>query len=465
MNRGRHPVMHERMVAVGGVRLCVRTSGERDHRAVLLIGGAHCSMDCWDDRLCEKIAANGRFVIRYDQRDTGRSACDPAGHPSYGFDELVADAAGVLDVLGVAEADVAGLSLGGGVAQRLALDHSPKVRSLTLISTSPGLRPGVRSDADLPSMSPSLRRHFVATRPEPDWASRTVAINELVAEQRRLAGTGAFDEHTVRRLAERVLNRSSDVAAAQTNHGLLPSGASYRPLPTRSKINVLMGPLDPACWAYGGGCRRTGAWAAPAGKRPCRGHPPAPCPSDDGRFGESLSASHRVLGGVLGDGELDVLLGRVRVLAPRRADRAHQAQDRLVAPARPNVTKDHGVCCLRARSVRRPRRQVVERDADQLLGRADHRVHVGGDLLREAVLGRVVQPGGVAALNDRHQRAWFLIGGNVRAPRRGRRPRSGRAVRGSVIRQPAQLRAMRRYWVGVSPICWRNRVLKCWAWE
>lgn len=228
MNRGRHPVMHERMVAVGGVRLCVRTSGERDHRAVLLIGGAHCSMDCWDDRLCEKIAANGRFVIRYDQRDTGRSACDSAGHPSYGFDELVADAAGVLDVLGVAEADVAGLSLGGGVAQRLALDHSPKVRSLTLISTSPGLRPGVRSDADLPSMSPSLRRHFVATRPEPDWASRTVAINELVAEQRRLAGTGAFDEHTVRRLAERVLNRSSDVAAAQTNHGLLPSGASYR---------------------------------------------------------------------------------------------------------------------------------------------------------------------------------------------------------------------------------------------
>jgi pimeloyl-ACP methyl ester carboxylesterase len=64
-----------------------------------------------------------RRVIRYDYRDTGRSVSYPPGFPSYRFDDLVADSLGLLDVLGIRRAHIAGISMGGAIGQRLALDH------------------------------------------------------------------------------------------------------------------------------------------------------------------------------------------------------------------------------------------------------------------------------------------------------------------------------------------------------
>jgi pimeloyl-ACP methyl ester carboxylesterase len=117
-------------------------------------------MDVWDIEFCRLLVAGGRYVIRYDQRDTGRATHFPAGSPPYGFDDLVADAAGLLKGLGVPRAHLVGASMGGAVAQRLALEHSHLVASLTLIATSPGLRPHEAPYPDLPAMSAELEAQF-----------------------------------------------------------------------------------------------------------------------------------------------------------------------------------------------------------------------------------------------------------------------------------------------------------------
>src|SRR5215831_5297279 len=128
----------QKMVRANGVDLCVETFGDQADPAILLIGGAAASMDYWDDRFCQLIADGGRFVIRYDNRDTGQSVSYPAGQPGYSLSDLMADALGVLDTFGLVSAHIVGISMGGGIGQQLAVRHPGRVDSLTLISTSPG---------------------------------------------------------------------------------------------------------------------------------------------------------------------------------------------------------------------------------------------------------------------------------------------------------------------------------------
>ena len=124
-------------VAINGAELCVDTIGDPAHPAVLLIMGAAGSMDRWEQPFCERLVAAGRYVIRYDHRDTGGSTTYPPGKPGYTFDDLVADALGILDHLGVERAHLVGISMGGGIVQRIAVDHPERVLSVTLMSTSP----------------------------------------------------------------------------------------------------------------------------------------------------------------------------------------------------------------------------------------------------------------------------------------------------------------------------------------
>src|SRR5436305_14719623 len=138
--------MGERMVQVNGVELCTEPFGDPADLPILLIQGAGASMLWWDERLCRTLSGAGRFVIRYDHRDTGRSVSYEPGHPGYTGADLVADAAGVLDAYDIASAHVVGVSAGGAFAQLLALDLPARVRSLVLISTCPAT-PG---DRDLP---------------------------------------------------------------------------------------------------------------------------------------------------------------------------------------------------------------------------------------------------------------------------------------------------------------------------
>jgi pimeloyl-ACP methyl ester carboxylesterase len=207
----------ERLIEANGVELCTEPFGDPSEPPVLLVMGVGASMLWWEEGFCRLLTEGGRFVIRYDHRDTGRSVTYEPG-PQYTSADMVADAVGVLDAYGIAAAHVVGVSAGGAFAQLLALGFPDRVRSLTLISTSPATA-GERS---LPSATEQFR-DFLASA-EVDWSDHESVIEYLVAYQRMLAGgVRPFDDAAWRQLVRRDVERARDIAASQ-NHNLIPEG-------------------------------------------------------------------------------------------------------------------------------------------------------------------------------------------------------------------------------------------------
>src|SRR5919107_4534161 len=170
------------MIEANGVELCTEGFGDPADPPILLVMGIGASMLWWEEGFCRMLADGGRFVVRYDHRDTGRSITYRPGRPGYTGTDLVADAAGVLDAYRIPAAHVVGVSAGGEFAQLLALDFADRVRSLVLISTSPAL-PG---DHELPASTAEYMR-FVASA-EVDWSDSASVIEYLVGYSRVLAG-------------------------------------------------------------------------------------------------------------------------------------------------------------------------------------------------------------------------------------------------------------------------------------
>ena len=215
-----------RIIDVNGVDLCVDTAGDAADPAILLIGGMASSMDWWEEEFCQRLAAGGRFVIRYDHRDTGQSVSYPAGAPGYTGADLAADAAGVLDALGRRSAHLAGISMGGALAREVALADPDRVDSLVLISTSPVVQ-GAPGRSELPPMSEDLRAYFAAEDPLPD---RTMDGGDRLHRRLRAAAAEAeyFDEAHVHALVERIVDRTTDMAASVMNHALAEEGELAR---------------------------------------------------------------------------------------------------------------------------------------------------------------------------------------------------------------------------------------------
>ncbi|MCO8270009.1 alpha/beta fold hydrolase [Actinoplanes sp. TRM 88003] len=258
----------ETMMPVNGIELCVATFGEPGDPALLLIAGAASSMDWWDDEFCRRLAAGGRYVIRYDHRDTGRSTSFPAGAPPYSDVDLAHDALGVLDGLNVHRAHLAGLSIGGMLAQRIAVERPHRVLSLTLMSTStspPAYElsfPDSSTDSpaeastDIPAGSPTgasadpsagSSTGSSADEKPTDWSDRRSAIDALVTSTRRLGGPFTADVAQLRRLAQRVVDRTRDMPASQTNHYICAEGPPIRDrlAEITAPTLILHGTLDP----------------------------------------------------------------------------------------------------------------------------------------------------------------------------------------------------------------------------
>jgi pimeloyl-ACP methyl ester carboxylesterase len=212
-----------RLVAVNGVELWVRGFGSTGAPLVVLVPGAASPSDWWDVELCEAIADGGHHVLRYDLRDTGQSTTRPPGEADYTGDDLVSDLAGIIASVGRAAAHVVGLSLGGGLAQQLALSRPDLVRSLTLLSTSPG---GPGSEG-LPEMSLELAASF-AQEPAPmDWCDRDAVHRRMLAEEELFGGTLPIDPARIRRISDSVFDRSIDLSAG-SNHWTVPSASGTR---------------------------------------------------------------------------------------------------------------------------------------------------------------------------------------------------------------------------------------------
>lgn len=166
----------------GGVMLGVEHFGDAAAPLVLLTGGP--TMLSWPDPLCAALARGGRHVVRYDLRDSGASTTIDPQAPAYTLRDLAADAAALARVLDGRPAHLAGIGVGGMVAQVAALDHPDAFSALTLAGTRP-VAPGPVDD-DLPDHdTATMGRLF--SRPVPDWSDRA-AVAEFAARGAEILG-------------------------------------------------------------------------------------------------------------------------------------------------------------------------------------------------------------------------------------------------------------------------------------
>jgi pimeloyl-ACP methyl ester carboxylesterase len=210
--------MAERLARVGELEICYETFGSPDRPALLLVMGLGTQMIAWPDAFCGLLVERGFHVVRYDNRDIGRSTHlshlrpptikqllrrDKSAAP-YSLADMGDDGLGLLDTLGIERAHVAGVSMGGMIAQTMAARHPDRVLSLASIMSNTGHRwkgtPGLR-------IYPIFLR-----RPAAD---RERAIEASVSTFRLIGSPGfPFDEDGFRETAELSYERGYDPAGS-----------------------------------------------------------------------------------------------------------------------------------------------------------------------------------------------------------------------------------------------------------
>ncbi|NUS63464.1 MAG: alpha/beta fold hydrolase [Saccharothrix sp.] len=163
----------ERIVRANGIELCYETFGDARRPVLLLIMGLGFQLVHWPDAFCRQLAGRGFHVVRFDNRDAGRSTHLPGA--DYALDDMAADAVGLLDVLGADRAHVVGASMGGMIAQVMAARHPSRVLSLASLMSTTGRRGRGRT-------SPRLIRHLFsrAARTEQQAVERRVRLFDTV---------------------------------------------------------------------------------------------------------------------------------------------------------------------------------------------------------------------------------------------------------------------------------------------
>ena len=191
-------------VNANGVALGIESFGEDDAPLVLLAGGT--TMLSWPDALCECLAAGGRRVVRFDLRDSGESTTADPEAPTYTLRDLAADTAALAEALGGGPAHLAGIGVGGMVAQVAALDHAGAFSALTLAGTR-AVAPGPPDD-DLPDHDQATMSRIFA-RPMPNWTDRA-AVAEFAATGAEILGD---DPAVARAIAARIWDRTPGTSA------------------------------------------------------------------------------------------------------------------------------------------------------------------------------------------------------------------------------------------------------------
>lgn len=216
--------------------------GDPANPPVLLIMGAMASMLWWPEALCRKLADAGLFVIRYDNRDTGRSTKYSPGAPPYTLDDMADDAIHVLDGHGIEDAHIVGMSMGGMIAQLVALKYPPRVLSLTVISSSP-----IGTDiSELPGTTEAYMDHSAGGE-KVDWSDRGQVVDFITRDARMIASVAhPFDEKRTRAFIEGDYDRSGGFLSA-TNHFMLKGGEGWKGRlgEIAAPLLVLHGTADP----------------------------------------------------------------------------------------------------------------------------------------------------------------------------------------------------------------------------
>jgi pimeloyl-ACP methyl ester carboxylesterase len=243
------------MIGANGIELCYDTFGDPANPPLILIMGLAAQMVVWDEDFLRMLAAKGVWVIRFDNRDIGLSTKFPqARTPSvaemlltqltkikfripYTLRDMAADTVGLMDALGLSSANIAGISMGGAIAQEIAINFPQRVRTLTSIMASTG-------DPKLPRATPKATAVLLRKTP----LEREAYLRQYVDSWHVLAGDAfLFDPERMRRQGERGYDRGiNPPGVARQLMAIVASGnrtAALRKLsvPTR----VVHGSIDP----------------------------------------------------------------------------------------------------------------------------------------------------------------------------------------------------------------------------
>jgi pimeloyl-ACP methyl ester carboxylesterase len=249
-------------VTANGIQVEYETFGNSSDRPLLLIIGLGGQLIFWDDVLCRDLAGRGHYVIRFDNRDAGLSTkFDEAGIPDlvetfgkimqgqkistpYTLDDMADDTAGLLDALGIKRAHICGMSMGGMIAQTMAIRHPSRFLSLISIYSSTG-------NPELPQPKPEVIQLLIAAPPN----EREGFVEHMVGLFKTIAGSGfPVDEEWTRKIIAEGYDRcfcpqgmARQLVAILTHGNRKPALASVK-VPTL----VIHGTADPLVPVEGG---------------------------------------------------------------------------------------------------------------------------------------------------------------------------------------------------------------------
>jgi pimeloyl-ACP methyl ester carboxylesterase len=249
------PHTAEAYAKTNGIELCYDTFGDPGAPPILLIMGLAAQMIAWDEGFCTQLAARGYWVVRFDNRDAGRSTrLDAAGTPNvaaammatmqglpvqapYLLSDMADDVIGLMEALDIAQAHVVGASMGGAIAQTLAIEHPERIRTLTSIMST-------TSSPDLPAPTPDAMKVLFTPAPLDlnaylenyvrTWNVLRAAVSHL---------DEARDLDRARRIFERGINPSG---VARQMLAMIASGSRKKALASvKTPTLILHGDADP----------------------------------------------------------------------------------------------------------------------------------------------------------------------------------------------------------------------------
>jgi pimeloyl-ACP methyl ester carboxylesterase len=259
-----NPSAHQppQLARTNGIELCYEIFGDAEAEPMLLIMGLGAQMIHWDDDFCQQLAARGFRVIRFDNRDIGKSSKMTGGKrlspfeliklrflkipvaAPYKLHDMAEDVIGLMDTLGIPSAHVVGASMGGMIAQEMAISFPQRVRSLTSIMSTTG-------DPRIPA--PSREATAVLMAPPP--ASKEEYFVRY-AQTWKVLRNGSFpeDEALDRSRAERTYERGLNPAGvARQLRAILASGSRKQRLGSvKAPTLVIHGTVDPLVRPEGG---------------------------------------------------------------------------------------------------------------------------------------------------------------------------------------------------------------------
>jgi len=253
-----HTFGEEQMAPVNGIELCYQEMGDADGEPLLLVMGLATQMIAWPGEFCSSLVDRGFRVIRFDNRDIGRSTkLEAAGVPSrvdmlagrrataaYLLRDMARDTTGLMDHLGIESAHMVGASMGGMISQTVAIEFPERTRSLvSIMSTTGSRRVGL----------PSRKAMRVLLGPVP--RGRQAAVERAVKTFRTIGSPGfPFDELYVREMAGLSYDRGRSAAGILRQlHAILASGDRTRALhDVRVPALVIHGDRDPLVRPAGG---------------------------------------------------------------------------------------------------------------------------------------------------------------------------------------------------------------------